>query len=304
MKVGIPNALFYHKYGYLWKKFFDYLGIEYIVSPNTNKKILERGKRLSTDETCIPCKIYLGHIDYLKDKCDMVLVPRFLGIEKQKIECIKFNSIYDVVKNTFNNLELLEYDIDYTKNKFEKLEFIKLGNKLNQKSKDSLIAYMNALTDYKRYKIKKYLDQESKLNNDKTKVLILSHPYNSYDELIGKQVTKILASYNIDLIYSDRYVSNEDKSYKYSETLYWNSNKEILNALDYYINKVNGIILLTAFPCGNDCLVNELILRKVKDKPIVNIVVDEVNSEVGLITRLESFIDIINEGENIYEKNY
>ena len=79
--------------------------------------------------------------------------------------------------------------------------------------------------------------------------------------------------------------------------------KKLLNALDYYIDKVNGIILLTAFPCGNDCLVNELILRKI-NTPIVNIVVDEVNSEVGLITRLESFIDIINEGDNIYENNY
>lgn len=304
MKIGIPNSLFYHKYGYLWKKFFDYLGVEYIVSPNTNKTILEKGKRLATDETCIPCKIYLGHIDYLKDKCDMVLVPRFLGIEKQKIECIKFNSIYDVVKNTFNNLDLLEYDIDYTKNKYEKKEFIKLGNRLNKNSKDSLIAYNNALADYKKNKIKLHTEQEEKINSDKTKVLILSHSYNSYDKLIGKQINKILTKYDIELIYSDRLITNVDKSYKYSETLYWSSNKEILNALDYYHNKVNGIILLTAFPCGNDCLVNELILRKVKDIPIINIVIDELNSEVGLITRLESFIDIINESENIYEKNY
>ena len=304
MKVGIPKALFYHKYGYLWEKFFDNLGISYIVSPDTNKQILEKGKKLSTDETCIPCKIYLGHIDYLKDKCDVVLVPRFLGIEKQKIECIKFNSIYDVVKNTFDSLNILEYDIDYTKRKFEKLEFIKLGNKLNIKTKDVIGAYIDAKKEFNNYKLQLYNKQEQKLNSKNNKVLILSHPYNTYDKIIGNQVTNILKKYNIDLIFSDRYISDTDNSYKYSETLYWNSNKEILNALDYYKDKVDGIILLTAFPCGNDCLVNELILRKIKDKPIINIVIDELNSEVGLITRLESFIDIINVKEGIYEKNY
>ena len=38
MKIGIPKALHYHKYGYLWKKFFEYLDIPYVVSCATNKK--------------------------------------------------------------------------------------------------------------------------------------------------------------------------------------------------------------------------------------------------------------------------
>ena len=70
MKIGIPKALYYHKYGYLWKKFFEYLEIPYIVSENTNKNILEQGKKHATDETCIPCKIYLGHIENLKNKLE------------------------------------------------------------------------------------------------------------------------------------------------------------------------------------------------------------------------------------------
>ena len=227
MKIGIPKALYYHKYGYLWKRFFEYLEIPYVVSENTNKNILEQGKKYATDETCIPCKIYLGHIENLKNKCTHILVPRFLGTEKQKIECIKFNSIYDVVKNTFPNIKLIEYDIDYTKNKNEKLEFVRLGNKLNKKTKEAVIAYLCAKNDYEHYKKEQFRKQEELINNNtkNKKVLVLSHSYNICDEVIGKPIVNILKKYNISLIYSNKYLGKEDCSKKYSETLYWNSNK-------------------------------------------------------------------------------
>ena len=304
MKIGIPRSLMFHKLGYLWIKFFENLNIDYIISPNTNKNIVDAGKKLITDENCIPFKIHMGHINYLKDKCDLILVPRFLGTEKDKQECIKFNSIYDVVKNSFVDINLIEYDIDYTENKYEIFEFINLGNKLGKKRIESLKAYRKAKKQFKEYNQKRFENQKSIIKTSKNKkILLLGHHYNLYDNVIGKPVVKILKKYNIDPIYSDIFISKKDRSENISTTLYWNSNKELINSLLYYKNKVDGIIILTSFPCGNDCLVNELIMRKVKDIPIINIVIDELNSETGLITRLESFIDIINERSNHFEKS-
>ena len=304
MKIGIPRSLMFHKLGYLWIKFFENLNIDYIISSNTNKNIVDAGKKLTTDENCIPFKIHMGHINYLKDKCDLILVPRFLGTEKDKQECIKFNSIYDVVKNSFIDINLIEYDIDYTENKYEIFEFINLGNKLGKKRIESLKAYRKAKKQFKEYNLKRFENQKSIIKTSKNKkILLLGHHYNLYDNVIGKPVVKILKKYNIDPIYSDIFISKKDRSENISTTLYWNSNKELINSLLYYKNKVDGIIILTSFPCGNDCLVNELIMRKVKDIPIINIVIDELNSETGLITRLESFIDIINERSNHIEKS-
>ena len=61
---------------------------------------------------------------------------------------------------------------------------------------------------------------------------------------------------------------------------------------------VDGIILLSAFPCGPDAMVNELITRRVnthggKGVPILNLVLDSQSGTAGVETRLESFIDII-----------
>ena len=80
-----------------------------------------------------------------------------------------------------------------------------------------------------------------------------------------------------------------------SQTLYWLYNRELVGSIKLLEDKIDGIILLTAFPCGPDSLVNELIIRKVRNIPTINIVIDELQGEAGLITRIESFMDIIKE---------
>ena len=50
---------------------------------------------------------------------------------------------------------------------------------------------------------------------------------------------------------------------------------------------------MSSFPCGPDSLVNEIILRRVKGIPILNLVLDGQEGSAGLETRLESFVDII-----------
>ena len=60
-----------------------------------------------------------------------------------------------------------------------------------------------------------------------------------------------------------------------------------------YAKEVDGIILMSAFPCGPDSLVNEMLTRRVHDKPMLQLVMDVQDGEAGMETRLESFIDII-----------
>ena len=64
-------------------------------------------------------------------------------------------------------------------------------------------------------------------------------------------------------------------------------------------NKVDGILFLTAFPCALDSLVIPLTLKKI-DLPSLHLIIDEENSMAGMVTRIESFIDII-ERNKIHE---
>lgn len=88
---------------------------------------------------------------------------------------------------------------------------------------------------------------------------------------------------------------------KISPDIHWTHNKEILASTKYYENFVNGIILISSFPCGPDSLMNEQIAHKIKKVPIITLIFEDLNSEIGIITRLESFIDIL---KNLKEEKY
>lgn len=300
MTIGIPRSLFYYRYQTLIKTFLNELNIKYILSEPSTKKTLEDGKKIVSDEACTSLKLFIGHIKNLEDKCDNILVPRLESIKKSEKMCTNFYLLYDLVKNT-SKKNIIDFNIDESKLKSEKLAFTNLGLYLGNSYNKTINAYNKAKQKEKQVLKNKLLKQEKILKSKNKKVLIAAHPYNIYDEYLGKPLIKVLKDNKIDIIYSDIYDTKniENDIVSISKDVYWTPNKEIIGAISKYKSNVDGIILFTSFPCGPDSITNELILRKVKI-PIINILVDEQSSQTGLITRLESFIDIISK-ENIYE---
>jgi len=80
--------------------------------------------------------------------------------------------------------------------------------------------------------------------------------------------------------------------HRHAAELYWKYSKESAGAVELAKNNVDGIVFISSFPCAPDSMVNELIIRKIK-LPYLNIIIDDLNSLAGIETRIESFIDII-----------
>lgn len=294
--IGIPKALLYYKYSELWTSFFEELGCEIIVSPNTSKKILEDGIKFSLDESCMAMKIYMGHVYYLIDKCDYILVPRLKCIKKHEKLCTNFSALYDLVNNIFDK-KLINYNVDVEHKEDELYAFVTMGLSLGFSYRKIVSAYHIAKEKEKMLKEREISKQKSIIaSSNKIKILLAGHPYNLHDEFIGKQIENVLEKNNIEIIYSDKYDTKylEQEVKKISPKNYWTYNREIIGAISHYQELVDGIILITSFPCGPDSLSNEMILRNVKI-PITNLIIDEANSDTGLLTRIESFIDILEE---------
>ena len=299
--IGIPRALLYYYDKDLWLEFIKYLGYTPIISDYSNKKILEDGTKIAPDEACLSLKLYLGHIINLHNKCDYILVPRLYSIRKNEQVCTNFNCLYDLVNNLFD-VEILNYNIDLEEKENRLMAFLKLGEKLGAPYIKSYKAYKYAEKINLMKRRKQEQEQEEVLKNTNLKILLAGHPYNLYDELIGKSITKYLKENNISIIYSNKIdhlkVNNECK--KLSSDIHWTHSKEVMASVNYYKDKVDGIIIISSFPCGPDSLSNELISLKVKNIPVITLIFEDLNSEVGVITRLESFIDIL---KNLKEEN-
>jgi len=305
LKIGIPKAMLYYKYNVLWETFFTELGCEIILSDNTNKKILDNGIIYSADESCLASKIYMGHIFSLIGKCDYTFIPRFCSFKNKDVICVKFNAFYDICSNVFDNINILTYDIDYLRGKSEIVGFLNIGKKLGISYMKTLRSYLIANEKYKKQNEIKVSNQnlflQKSKKEDKLNILIVSHPYIVYDELLGKPIIQYLKKLDTNLIYADvvdkKHIKNGWKFF--SNTVYWQSSKELLSGLNNYLDSVDGVIFISVFTCGPDSLVNELCTRKLKEKPCLNLILDELNSDTGIQTRLESFTDVLNDKRKV-----
>lgn len=313
MKIGIPLGLSIYEYPILFVNFFKYLNIEVVFSEKTNPAILSNGVKYSLSESCLASKIFIGHVANLVDrmkneKIDYIFIPRLCTFENNQTTCVKLFAVYDICNNIFD-ANFLTLNIDYEKNSTELNAFLKLGKKINKKVPECIHAYLMARKDQKSYDKKKLDEQLKEINkhDSKKRVILVAHPYIAYDNILGKKITKLLERQNVNVIFANInefsmqnpkfFKLVKDKKYEYnniSETIFWKSSKNLLNGICSNLNNIDGIVYLSVFPCGTDSLVNELAMRKIKDVPYINIVLDEQDADAGLQTRIESFVDILN----------
>lgn len=314
MKIGIPRALGTYEYPVLFQSFFEILGIEVVMSSKSNKEILEEGMDNSLVESCLASKIFMGHVAELvkkskSEKIDYIFIPRLCTFDHNQTICVKFFAVYDICKNVFD-ANFLTLNIDYNKNSTELVSFIKLGKNLGKSKTKVIAAYLKAKRLQREYDEKKYNLQTNDINkeSDNLKVLIVAHPYVSHDELLGKRITNILKKNKINIYFANinsftmenskilknNINDNKNKYINISESVYWKPSKTLLNGLSSNLDNIDGIIYISVFPCGTDSLVNELAIRKIKNIPSLNLVLDEQDADVGVNTRIESFIDILN----------
>ncbi len=113
MKVGIPRALYYYQYYPMWKTFFEELGASVLVSGLTTKATLAAGLNRLVAETCLPVKVYCGHVLELRGQVDFVFVPAIRGLEPKVFNCSHLLGLPDLVKAVMPEAPpLLTSDID------------------------------------------------------------------------------------------------------------------------------------------------------------------------------------------------
>lgn len=293
IRIGIPRALHYYYFGNIWKNYFENIDCEVIISPPTNREIINNGINYANDEMCLALKVYLGHIAYLQDKCDYILVPRIDKYDVNNQTCTNFLAIYDIVNNLFNG-KILNYNIDITRKETELVGLVEIGQVLGLQVSEAIRAYNKAIEVVNKIKSNEININIQKLRSKDKKILVVSHPYVIYDQYFGIPIIKMLKKANVEVIYSDKFDTDttNNLSNKISSTLYWKFNREEIGSIELAKKDIDGVIFISSFPCGPDSLANELAMRRI-DLPYLNIIIDDIDALTGIETRIESFIDII-----------
>lgn len=295
--VGVPRALLYHRYRVLWRTFLDGIGCPEVLSPPTNRRILERGTALAVDESCLSMKVFLGHVDAVRPHCDHVLVPRLESLARGEKVCVKFMGAPDIVRNTLPGTSVVTYDVDVGDGRREREELVALGARLCGEAGRARRAYREARAAQDAHDAARARTQRALAAADtgRLRILVVGHSYNLADAMIGKPVLDFLAAQEVDILLSEDVDHAEARriSTELSPSIQWTYNKELLGAIQMYRESVDGIVFLVTFPCGPDSLMADLAQRRLPGVPVAMLVIDELTGETGLRTRLESFVDIL-----------
>jgi len=321
IKVGIPRALHFYRYFPFWKKLLEGLDVELILSPPTNKKIVEEGVTHGFGELCIPVKIYYGHVLKLireNPDLDYIFVPRYVAEVKEAYFCPKFLSLPDIIKILPGIPKLLNFEVNVKEFPIA-TSVIELGKELGRTQNQSLDAYREAQKYFDEYH--KFLRDGASANHalrlvernrpftlskkkqkGDLKFLLLGHAYNIFDTFINLDFQKKLRDQGVEVltienlpesIFRDPVIINKRLRN------YWRHEEEIMAAIRYFLTRgreeIDGVIFLISFACGPDSLISELIMRdmKVVGLPFLEIIMDEHSGEAGLLTRVESFVEMI-----------
>jgi predicted nucleotide-binding protein (sugar kinase/HSP70/actin superfamily) len=262
---------------------------------------------------------------------DYIFIPRYVAIKEDRFYCPKFMILPETTKYGLNfKKPILELDVNARRQKGIE-GAIKLGQKLGFTEKEAGKAWYFAVETFKKWKDKArkgdYVDLLLALDPDPThkrnkkvikqsisddmkgvhslNILILGHAYNTYESQINQDLFERLKAMDVkpltiemlpDNIF-DKRVQIKVQSGKLEN--FWENEEEILATTRYFIREghgqVDGVIFLISFACGPDSLIQELVMRDLKKMriPYLELILDEHSGESGMVTRIESFIDMV-----------
>lgn len=315
--VGIPRGLLFHRYGTLWQRFFEELGLQVVVSPQTDRAVFEAGEAASVDEVCLASKAYMGHVAALLDEgaCDAIFVPSYDNGDIRAGFCTKYQSLPDLVAATFRDRtpQLVTMRVRAANDrKRARGEYIELARRLGASPKSAARAYKIAYHAQDAADAARAAAQQETLRllakyrkvaaTDPTgaeqaplAILLVAHPYIAHDPYIAGDIVAAIEELGATVIFADEadHAAAFKRSFDFSDTLPWLINRELAGAILQMHGAIDGIVLLSAFPCGPDSMFDDAIMRNVRGVPILNLMIDAQSGSAGMQTRIESFIDIL-----------
>jgi len=322
IKIGIPRALLYYQYYPMWKTFFDELGAEVVVSPPTTQAMLSAGSSRVVADTCLPVKVFMGHVLTLVEKCDYIFIPAIRSMKSKIYNCSKFLGLPDITKAVIpESPPILDIDIDVNKGKHELYQAIyKLGRRFAWnplRVRQAAIAAWQAYLSYRQLmsshsltppqaieRISGTPEAEPKTDfsqptSRQATIALIGHPYLLYDDHINHRLIHRLEQANNRVLTPEMLTEEELESAtaRLVGRAYWTYEEEVVGAGEHYLgSSADGVIGIITFGCGPDSLMMDTVQRqaaRLRATPFMSLTLEEHTAEGGMVTRLEAFLDMI-----------
>jgi len=292
-RVGVPRSILHYEFDGAIARFLEALGIDVVLSPPTNREIFLAGKHVVIDELCFPIKIFVGHVAYLATlNVDRIVVPVVVGhVNDRVFPCHPRCRLADIVRalGLCDETRLLSPAFRFDAGGLCAEGFHELARSLDFSEKESHRALPKLQTRDSGPVV-------PRAPHPGPTVGIVGRPYVVKDAWANNHLARRLESLGCRVVTED-----DIEPIGYSPEgmgLHFALAARTLALVDAWDRapEIAGIVFLLPFNCGPDGDIARHLQRTVAT-PMLTLVLDELQSSAGMVTRLEAFVDLLSRSE-------
>ncbi len=305
--VGVPFALMIHKFFPMANAFFTSLGFNVILTDPTNEETIRLAQQTAQGETCYPVKLIYGHMQQLIDqKVDYIFLPTIhtMKHEKSRVKhnygCVYMQtaaaSIAKALDIESKGITLLSpvFDLDFGQEAMA-TAMLGMSKVLGIPKPLCAKALLSGAMAVRRHTAAVEKQGKALLDTLKPedKVLVLiTRNYGISDPILNMGIPELLLERGYKVITLSHLPGHAlDISGEY-DNLYYPFGQHIISGAKLVAHHPNlYAVYLTNHGCGPDTMLSHLFRQEMGDKPYLQIEVDEHFSNVGVITRIEAFMN-------------
>lgn len=305
--VGVPYVLMIHKFFPMANAFFSALGFNVVLTDPTSEETLRLSQLAAQGETCYPVKLIYGHMmQLIEKKVDYIFLPSIhtMRHEKSRVAhnygCVYMQtaakSVARALKLEEKGITLLnpEFDLDFGQEAMASA-MVGLGKILGIPKLKCAAALLAGAMAVRRHTAAVEKQGKALLATPKPedKVLVLiTRNYGVSDPILNMGIPRLLLERGYKVITLSHLPGHSlDISGEYPN-LYWPFGQHILSGAKLIAHHPNlYAVYLTNHGCGPDTMLAHLFRQEMGGKPYLQIEVDEHFSKVGVITRVEAFLN-------------
>ncbi|OGU58223.1 MAG: hypothetical protein A2X64_00490 [Ignavibacteria bacterium GWF2_33_9] len=315
--IGFNYSFMTHSLYPLYANFFKQLGCKIVMSDEFD----ERGYEREYTSFCYPSQLSLGLFQNLLDKNpDYYFVPNIYemyvhGSEKDRLDfnstCVFVQGEPFFLKQAFKEYDLekklLQPKLNFSKGwSTQEEQFIEIANQIGEYDSEYILrAY--------HFAVGKLEEANDELRNIGRKVLqkikdenaygivLLGRPYNSFNDIANKGIPQKFASRGIYIIPYDMI---DYREMGIDDNMYWEGGKKILKSAKFVKDNPNLFATyISNFSCGPDSLIITTFRDLMGTKPSLTLELDSHSADAGINTRIDAFLDIVQNYVIINEVN-
>lgn len=304
--VGVPFALMIHKFFPMANTFFKNLGFNVLLSPPSNEEIIQLAQAHAQAETCYPVKLLHGHMAWLAEQgVDYIFIPQIhtMRHETSQVEhnygCVYMQTAPVLVAKSLNlearGITLLSpvFDLDFGKEAMASA-MLGLGKTLGIPKPRLLPALMAGAMAVRKHTAaveKQGRALLERLSPDDKVIVLITRNYGLSDPVLNMGIPRLLLERGHKVITLSHLPAHDLDLSEEHPNLYWPFGQHIISGAKIVAHHPNlYAVYLTNHGCGPDTMLQALFRREMGSKPYLQIEVDEHFSPVGVITRIEAFL--------------